>query len=238
MANKAHVPYLNQPPFTLFTRPIWQSLLCKHLVAQTLNVVISWSINSLHMRGLICFAQIAVYFDKGNRLYKSVWAHCHGWHLLEATVLYRWFPFPLLVCLTVLLHSHRLRLLRTSYRSSFTKSHTQLSCNTQINSSAHTRAHTNESVVLSKNKESPFTVTAGCWPSRLLNNVFWKNLTYHKQTLLHAQSIGFQSWSVQKQQRDNELHRNFHSHWWILNGADTKSPVGPDEWKMLHILLQ
>lgn len=102
---------------------------------------------------------------------------------------------------------------RTSYRSSFTKSHTQLSCNTQINSSAHTRAHTNESVVLSKNKESPFTVTAGCWPSRLLNNVFWKNLTYHKQTLLHAQSIGFQSRSVQKQQRDNELHRNFHSHW-------------------------
>lgn len=110
MANKAHVPYLNQPPFTLFTRPIWQSLLCKHLVAQTLNVVISWSINSLHTRGLICFAQIEVYFDKGNRLYKSVWAHCHGWHLLEATVLYRWFPFPLLACLTVLLHSHRLRL--------------------------------------------------------------------------------------------------------------------------------
>lgn len=46
----SNVPYLNQLPVTIFTKLIGQGLLGKHWMAQTLDVVISWFINSLFIR--------------------------------------------------------------------------------------------------------------------------------------------------------------------------------------------
>lgn len=103
------VSYLSEPPRTIFTRLIWQGLLCTHWLAQTLDVIISSFINSLYIRKgcnwtkeleLIWFVQIVVHTDRASMwtlyswantaLHKSLWGSCPRWQLLDAPIALFW----------------------------------------------------------------------------------------------------------------------------------------------------